>query len=172
MSSNPNSSPSDRPSAVLLDALIARLAAEIKFDYSDKAIAAVAGVDVATVAALPPIDPAQEARLDRITWQSVAESCISHVLHVLFDDAGDPNNLGRTSHFVDEDINAIAAAQIAAPFQAKHFGLDDAPRHRAAELTAEIFRDRSRFTKITRFDCDGRTYVFRRDGDALVVQAQ
>lgn len=172
MSSTPHPSPSDRPSVVLLEALTQRLAAEIKLDLSAEAIAAQAGMDVAEVAALPPLTPEQEAQLDRNIWQPVAESCISHVLHVLFDEAKGASNCPRVVRFVDEDIDAIVRTHIAAPFQARHFGLDDARRRRAAELTAELFCDRLRFTQSTPFDCDGQTYVLHRDGDALIVQAQ
>lgn len=157
--------------AALADALIARLAAEITLDRSDEAIAAVTGRPVAEIAALPKLDAVQEAQADRIVWQSVAESCIGAMVHVLFDVARrDPS--GLQTRFVDEDLQRIAAAHISAPFCAGRFGLDSSDQHKAAELTVELFRDRSRFAQPTFFDCDGRTYVVQRSDDELFVLAR
>ncbi|MDO8621972.1 MAG: hypothetical protein Q7R80_01965 [bacterium] len=171
MAAQPTPSASDQSTrnfAALSDALIARLAAEIPLDQSDAALAQAAGVDVAEVAKLPPLDPEQERQLVRITWQSVAESCISSMVHALFDAAA--KNQGQT-RFVDEDLERIAAAHISAPFCAGRFGLDASQQHKAAELTVEIFRDRTRFADRTFFNMDGRVYRVERINAGLFVNA-
>ncbi|MDP3771265.1 MAG: hypothetical protein Q8R16_03120 [bacterium] len=139
--------------AALSDALIARLAAEIPLDKS------------------PPLSAEQERQIDRIAWQSVAESCISSMVHVLFD-AARQDLSGLQTRFVDEDLERIAAAHIAAPFNAGRFGLSAAEQHQAAALTVEIFRDRTRFAVPTFFVMDGLLYIVQRSDDELFVLAR
>ncbi|MBI4449472.1 hypothetical protein HY634_00250 [Candidatus Uhrbacteria bacterium] len=157
--------------AALADALIARLAAEIPLDRSNEELARASGRTVAEIAAFPPLDAEQERQIDRITWQSPAHSCISAMVHVLFDAARqDPS--GLQTRFVDEDLERIAAAHISAPFSARHFGLDAPQLHRAAELTVELFRDRARFADPTFFTMDGLVYIVQRRDDDLFVLAR
>ena len=154
----------------LKQALEARLAKEIVFPKESlEEIAVRIGMDLAVVRALPPLSTEDEAAVAHVVWAPVAQSCVVRFLHAIFDEA-EYEVVASGVRYTDEDLATLAIAKIAAP-RHQWSGLpDSATRRKAADLTTELFCDRSRFTEPTPFTVDGKQFTLHRDGDVLVVQ--